>query len=292
MYYLGIDGGGSTLRVVVVRENMAIVALVPGPSVNPAFVGHETAEKHIRAAVADVLELADATPDDFAGVGIGMAGMTGPEIRQHFGDFLPGVPQIGGNDTEAALVGAHGQHEGILLLAGTGSAAYGVANGKKTLVGGWGYLVGDEGSGYWLGLHALMAALYHSDGRGEPTALTELLLNTLDIPDARAVIPWIYAEPRNTKIASLAPLVLDAADAGDAVAGALVETAAHDLVAHVRAVRQNLNAPDVPVAFAGGLITRQNRLSRRVVDLLGLDALPAPQYPPVIGAALMAKLSR
>src|SRR5690606_10986978 len=148
-------------------------------------------------------------------------------VRATVGAALPGVPLCTATDVEIALTGAHGERRGILILAGTGSVAYGVnAAGESAQVGGWGYLLGGEGSGHWIGMKALQAVVRAADGRAAPTALTDAVLRTLDLKTPRDLIQWIYtpesAAPRTRAVAQLAPLVLAAAD-DDAAAAILAE---------------------------------------------------------------------
>jgi N-acetylglucosamine kinase-like BadF-type ATPase len=195
------------------------------------------------------------------------------------------------SDYEIALVGAMGERRGVLVLSGTGSLAYGVnAAGKSTLVGGWGYLLGDEGSGYWIGLEGLRFVLRADDGSGPPTALTAVLLDALTLSTARALIPWLYhaTTPRTHDIAALAPLVIQQAQAGDMAAEQIVQRAARHLaaLAQTAGTRLGLTAPSF--AFAGGVLASTNPVSEALCHELGLPAMPVPRYPPVIGAALLA----
>ena len=204
------------------------------------------------------------------------------------------VPQariVPSSDYEIALVGAHGQRLGILLLAGTGSLAYGVNDaGESALVGGWGYLIGDEGSGYWLGAQALRAVVRMADGRGRRTLLYDAIMSDLKLAQPLDVIAWLYGADasRVGEVARLAPLVLACAAQGDSVAQTMVEAGARDLALAVRSVAQRLSLRPQQVVFAGGLLTNVNPLSDLVCDLLGLVAIPVPKHPPVLGAAILA----
>lgn len=292
---MGIDGGGSGIRIVIVTPDLAICGQSEGPTANPGIVGAETAAATIQQTMRAALDAAGLAADQIAAVGIGIAGAA----AYHSADWLHRVvaamtPQariVPSADYEIALVGALGQREGVLILAGTGSLAYGVnAAGQTALVGGWGYLLDDAGGGYWLGVRALEAVARAADGRGPATTLTPALLAALALRQAQDLIAWLYRAdaPRTREIAQLAPLVLDQAEAGDPVAQGIVAKAGDELALAAQTVIRRLDMHAPPIAFAGSLLTGDNPLSRALCTALGLAALPAPRYPPAIGAALLA----
>jgi N-acetylglucosamine kinase-like BadF-type ATPase len=292
-YFVGIDGGGSTLRVVVVDADLRVLAQATRSTVNPSVVGHERAAALIQDALR---EAAGSLP--VTAVGIGVAGASAVYaaewLRATVDAVLPGVAVAASMDNEIALVGAHGQRRGVLVLAGTGSVAYGVNDaGEGLQTGGWGYLIGDEGSGYWLGSEALRGLIQWSDGISpQAEALAAQIMQRLGFARPVDVIPWVYRQPPPTReIAELAPLVLAAAQAGDAFAGGLVARAADALTVLVRTIERRLHLHQPAIAFAGGLLTTENPLSQALCGRLGLAAIPQPRYPPVIGAALLAKLT-
>ena len=295
-YVMGIDGGGSTVRIIIATPQLDIVAEFIGPPVNPSAVGRDESASRIQAAIRETLQQAGLMPEQIAGVGIGVAGAakhhawTAEWIRELVAEVLPQATVVPSADYEIALVGAHGQRLGVLLLAGTGSLAYGVnAAGESLLVGGSGYLLGDEGSGYWLGLQGLRAVVRMADGRGRKTLLSKTLMDSLNLARPLELLTWMYGgEPRVRDVARLAPLVLDCAAQGDSIARGIVEIGARELALAVRAVTQQLDLQGSAPAFAGSVLTASNPLSILVCDLLGLDAIPMPKYSPVIGAALLA----
>ncbi|NOG62163.1 MAG: hypothetical protein HND46_01980 [Chloroflexi bacterium] len=292
-YVMGIDGGGSNLRVVVATPDLQVVGESHAGTVNPSVIGRETAAGLIRQHMWAAITNAHLQPADIRAVCIGVAGASADHsadwLCEVVGPITPNAKIRPSADQEIALVGAHGKREGILILAGTGSVAYGVnPAGQAAAVGGWGYLLGDEGSGYWLGMSALRAISQASERRAAKTTLTESVLHELNLEKPRDLIRWLYAQPRNAEIAQLAPLIIQQADAGDAVANCLVGEAIQHLAGHVTALRDILNFPDAPIAFAGGLLTHPNALSSGLGRHLQLPAIPVPLYPPVIGAVLLA----
>lgn len=298
-YVMGIDGGGSTIRVVITTPDLTVCGQSEGPTANPGLVGIETAARTIQDAMHAALASAALTPDQIAAVGIGVAGAAAYHSAGWLRDVVAAVtPQaqiVPSADFEIALVGAIGRREGVLVLAGTGSLAYGVnAAGRTALVGGWGYLLDDAGSGYWIGIRALGAVVRAADGRGPHTVLTPVLLGALDLPEPLDLIEWLYRSEtvRTRTVAQLAPLVLEQAADGDLVAQVIITGAVAELAQAAQTVMRRLDMPEPDFALAGGLLSQPNILSESLCAALGLEALPEPRHPPVIGAALLALESR
>lgn len=293
---VGIDGGGSTVRAVVTAPDLTLLGQAEGGAANPGTVGRAAAAETIQGTVRAALHAAGIAHERVAAVGIGVAGAAASHsadwLREVVGGVTPGARVVPSADYEIALVGALGERRGVLVLAGTGSLAYGVnARGRSALAGGWGYLLGDEGSGYWLGLEGLRAVVRAADGRGPATALSAALLKALQLPDARDLIAWLYRAdaPRTPAIARLAESVLAAAAGADPVARGLVARGAQELAHAARAVMRTLSMRRPAIAFAGGLLSAPNPLSEALCVRLGLPALPAARYSPAIGAALLAR---
>jgi glucosamine kinase len=296
-YFMGIDGGGSNLRVAITTPNLTVCAKAYAATVNPSIIGHAPAAKIIRDTMQEAIIQANLTPADITSVGIGIAGAVPPLAENWLREVVNAVtPQtyiVPSVDFETALVGAHGQRYGILVLAGTGSVAYGINEaGEKARVGGWGYLMGDEGSGYWLGIQALRFVMHAYDGRENPTTLTESVLTALNLKDESYIPLWLHQDDttRNRDIARLAPLVMEAATAGDDIANRIVDSAVQELLRLCQTAIRRLDMSDPPIAFAGGLLENPTLLSTRLCELLDLPAIPTPKYPPMIGAALLAKI--
>ena len=293
--YMGIDGGGSTLRIALVDKDLAPLAAFTGSSANPNIIGRGAAQQRIRHGIGEALRLAGIAQREVTAVSIGIAGASNQHserwLVQTVAPALSGPLIVPSSDLEIALVGALAQRHGILLLAGTGSAAFGITPaGRRLQIGGWGYLLGDEGSSYWIGSR-LLKDIVDADQR-TLTALQRSCLVELGLSQPRDLISWLYRadEAPPVRIASLARFVLQQATCGDWQAVNIVQAAALHLVKQVRTLQRRLDYPGAPIAFAGGLLDHGNFLADEVADRLGLAEPPAAKYAPATGAALLAKM--
>jgi glucosamine kinase len=266
---------------------------------NPRIIGQEQSAALIHDAMREVLVLGQVS-QPILGVGIGLAGASAVYARDWLIDVihtvLPHVHVAAGSDYEIALVGANGGREGILLLAGTGSVAYGVnAAGKSLQVGGWGYLLGDEGSGYWIGMQTLQLVTKIIDGQYQhETSLKQRIMDELKLTQPSEILAWVYGQKPApvANVAQLSSFVLEEAKSGDIQAQLIITAAANHLVHLAHTTMQQLDMVEPKVAFAGGLLESQNLLSTQVIEQLGLPEHPQAKYPPMVGAALLAKLTQ
>ncbi len=294
--FMGIDGGGSRLRIVITDCQLHPLASLQESAANPNIIGHSAAQAHIRRGIGAALQMAGETAQAISAVTIGIAGASNTHSERWLLETVaPALPQsqrIASSDLEIALVGALGQRHGILLLAGTGSAVYGRAPAGPALqIGGWGYLLGDAGSSYWIGARLLRCITEEYDA-GATSALAQRCLAALCLAQPRDLIAWLYRsqEPPAPRLASLAPLVLEMAANGSAPAKTILQAAALRLVEKVQLMQRRLAYPTAPIAFAGGLIEQANYFSEEVARRLELPEVPRPKYAPVLGAALLAKM--
>ena len=298
--FLGIDGGGSKLRIAITDADLRPLASLESGPANPSAIGHDSARSLVRHQIAGALRQAGLQPQDIAAAAVGIAGASNLHSEEWLLETVtPALPDalvVPSSDLEIALVGSLGQRQGILLLAGTGSAVYGVAPGGQRLqIGGWGYLLGDEGSGYWIGSQLLrhITARHDRGASSEEDALSRACMDVLGLAGPRELIAWLYRskEAPATRIAGLAELVLDVAADGSEWAAICVDSAAGQLTRQVDLMRSRLDYGSAPIAFAGGLLANDNALSQRVTQRLGLPRRPAARHSPVIGAALLATMA-
>lgn len=300
--YVGVDGGGSKTRVVAVDQAGAVRldAETEGcdlPARGEAHVKRVLAEVH--SLVAGAARTAGGASELRLALGLPAYGETAAwddALRRLAADAFGGWRYRLYNDVRLALEGALPEGPGVLVLSGTGSMAWGKdAAGTEARAGGWGPLLGDEGSGYDLGLRGLRAAFKDADGRGPGTRLLDGLLRELQAGDVHAALALLSAlpQPPRARIAALARVVLGAAEQGDAVAAALVEDAARELADHVEALAARLQlGTDAAVSVAGGVFRSPllgERLARELTARGYAEPVP-PRFAPAFGGALLAGL--
>ena len=286
-HFLGVDGGATKTLAVIVDAGGHEIGRGMAGSGNQAAVGPERAVASIRRAVAEAARHAGSS-EAFLAAWIGLAGVDRPGDRDrllpHL-DALATVVQLT-NDAELALTGLD-DAVGVAVIAGTGSIALGRdAAGTTARSGGWGHIIGDEGSGYEVGRLALKAAARAADGRGPQTALLPAILTEWRLSRPDAMIDRVYPDGDKGEIARLSALVFAVARDGDAVARRIVHEAATELAQAALAVGAMLDFPDrnLPVALAGGMLIHEadframllRRLRRRCpVGPVALVAEPA-----------------
>jgi N-acetylmuramic acid 6-phosphate etherase len=310
---LGIDGGGThtvALLAQLDRQTSKTIYQSPltphqilgrgeaGPS-NFQSVGTDRAFRAIDEAVTKAFQAASIPRQAVQVAWLGLAGAGRPQDQElvrrwAIGKELAGVVEV---STDASLLLAAGTPDGwgVAVVAGTGSIAVGQASdGRTARSGGWGYLLGDEGSGYAIGLAALQAVAHMSDGRGEATSLSHSLLEHLRLNEPNELIAAIYQRSLDrSAIAALAPFVLNAAESGDAVAITIAQAGADQLAAAVAATGRRLDLSTAfPLAIAGGLLLASPGYRERLLQSLAAQGIvPSPVtlvHEPADGAVRMA----
>ena len=312
-YVLGLDGGGTKTVCVLVDFRGEIKGRgQAGPS-NYQSLGVEPAYDAIRSAIAKALFSATGTlyADKIEAIGLGLAGAGREEDLELLGSWVeklhsesnlpvdwalqPGGIFVG-NDCAIVLAGGAGNPVGVAVIAGTGSIAYGRnCQGATKRAGGWGYLLGDEGSSYDIALRGLRAAARSHDGREQRTILTDKLIRHLGLERMEDLVGAVYRSGWGVKdIAALAPEVDAAATAGDAVAIEIINRAAEELVLAARAVIEELFLPEeaFDIVTAGGAWGGMSGMRDRFVAAMEAIAPSArviwPRHEPAYGAALLA----
>lgn len=294
--FIGIDGGGSNLRVVITDENMTELVRVMRGAVNPSTVGREQSAILIQDAIREALQKLNLETVDAVGMGIAGASAIYAEdwLRETIHTVLPDSFVVPASDNEIALIGGTGERYGLLLLSGTGSVGFGMNRaGEKVQVGGWGYILGDEGSGYWIGLQALKTLIHYIDSGKTLSPLAQKVATYLKEKNASHLVEWVYVQQENPipVIAKIASLVLKLANNGDDEADKIISSASDAIIDLHSILIRRLNLVNPPIIFAGGLLSSENVMSRAVMQKLGLETLPQAKHEPVIGAALLAKLA-
>ena len=292
-YVLGIDAGGTKTVGLLADETGRVVAEARGTGANLQTHGELEVEK-----VFDGILEAVGARGEIAAVCLGIAGVDRPRDEEVIRGILRrlGYRETARvvNDAAIALVAGAEERVGIVILAGTGSIAYGAdREGHTARAGGYGFLLADEGSGYWLGHQALRAAVRSADGRGPQSALAGLVFESLGVKSVAEMVPVVYEKglPK-FRIAAHAGLVQQARDRGDAVATALLEEAALELSLAARAVAQRISLGGGPyrVVLAGGVFKACPSLPGRIERCLGLPGaeLAPLRVEPAQGAVALA----
>lgn len=284
---IGFEGGGTKTTCLIVGHDGSVRGRgVGGPS-NILVVGKEKTSGSLLAAIKDATG-GKGLGEPASALCIGAAGSGNPEGKKLMQEVLSSLQLSERNvivhDGVIALMGATAGKPGIVLISGTGSVCFGMnSGGEFGRASGWGYIIGDEGSGYDIARRAMVAALRAHDMRGEKTVLVKKLKERLGLSSIEDLVKKVYAEamPRD-QVSALAPLVLEAAREGDVVAKDLLEYAGKELgVAAVAVARQlDMLEEEFEVATMGG-----------VLDNFG-ESLLAPLYITIHDSAPHAKLVR
>jgi N-acetylglucosamine kinase-like BadF-type ATPase len=295
--YLGIDGGQSSTTAFIANKDGRVIGYGRGGPCNHVS-GPEGRAKFMSAVGACLAEAChqagvDAKTVAFAAAALGFSG--GPEDKEAYTrELIRSERYKITHDAEIALSGATAGMPGIIIIAGTGSMAFGRnGEGETARAGGWGYVFGDEGGAFDLTRRALRALLRHEEGWGSPTILRELLLEATGAMNANDLLHRFYTpEFARMKIASFARLVSRAAESGDEIACRILDEGAEKLAEFVRGVYQHLftAGESVPVAYIGGVF-RSGLLLRRFKELLRASIAceaDAPLFGPAAGALLEA----
>jgi len=296
--FVGVDGGGTRTRVLLTDGEGAELYRAEGG----AGLVDSRSPSRTSAALADLLrwaakEAAVSLPCE--GLCAGLAGAGDPAIGQAVHAALLkqrlAMKVMVVSDGEIALRGAFGTEPGILLMAGTGSAAFGRGpDGRTGRCGGWGRLLGDGGSGYAIGLAALRVAVETVDAmEGGSERLLERVLRDIDVEDPGTLPSWVERASK-LDVAALAPLVIAEAEEGDGAAAYILEQATDTLARYAESLAKRLGPwPDeVPVAWIGGLTGSPFFLSRmrdRVLRVLPDARFQPTRRDPVDAAAALAR---
>ncbi|TNM39459.1 ATPase [Nocardioides albidus] len=274
MHVIGIDIGGSKTHAVSYLSTASGPTLVEAyaASANIASVGEDEAELQIAAVLADLADLGHGGVADV--VCAGAAGADSAAAEQRLRALLG--RRTGGARVEVVhdahlILAAAGASEGIAVISGTGSVAWGrLPDGRTARAGGWGYLLGDEGSGYGITRDAVRHALRRADLGAGVDPLTAALLEACGDPDPHALLDHFYRRAERRYWAGRAGVVFEVARTGDPAATAILEDAAASLATLIRQVHAALGSPtDLPVVLGGGVACNQHGFADLVRRQLG-----------------------
>ncbi len=277
---LGIDGGGTNTRAVLARGN-DVLGRVSGGSIKRLRVGAEVAEANLRALLRALLDAGGVTRVDAASAGVASASLPGIRewITEVFREFGIERSEVVGDEV-IALDAAFQGGPGILQIAGTGTNCIGrTAEGDRESAGGYSSTLGDEGSGYWIGLHGIRQALWAYDA-GEPSMILQRVGAAWGTVTLEELVNRGNEVP-GPDFSALAPLISAAAEEGDVVATRVLLQAAEDLSRFILLVRRKLRqrhglVEEVPIAYTGSVLEKMGMVRTRLAELLQQAAPTMP----------------
>jgi len=299
--YIGIDGGGSKTKCVLCDGDLKVYyESYAGPS-NFLSLGTEKVSKTILDLIINCCKSRDILVPQIESI---LLGTTGAGRESDANNLETAVYERASSknlnltsfkvvsDARIALEGALSGKPGSILIAGTGSIMFGKdKNGLIHRVGGFGRLIGDEGSGLTIGRKGLNILARYYDGRGQNSLLQEKIKRKFNIKDQNELITSVYSE--KIKCQSVAPLVMEAATEGDAQCKDILNQESDELILHILSMQKKLKEETMKVVFIGGTIANDNIYSNMLKEKIKLFLkniiLQQPDFPPEIGAVIMAK---
>lgn len=273
---LGVDGGGTNTRALLATSAGEVIGRGAAAGSNPRAVGFPAASAAIRTAIIEALTSAGLSPHTrLAAVCLGIAGVGRSPHKEEMEAWVQstGIAErfLVVNDVEPILAAGTPDGWGVALICGTGSSCFArSAEGAGVQVGGWGYLLGDEGSGYDIALHALRLATQTADGRADAHALLAALLAEWKLTEPIQLITHVYEGGLGRpELAALTRPIAALAEMGDRDALALLDAAAWELAQMATTAARRLSLTDAPLALSGGLFAASPLLRERLANHLG-----------------------
>ncbi len=298
MYIIGIDGGGTrTVGILTTETGEHLAQVESGPS-NYHVVGEAETQAVLENVIGELREKSGIPSTGSIRFCLGMAGLGRAEDQKRIGRICDklGIREnrILTHDAHIALVGGTEKQHGVIVISGTGAIVYGInAAGKDARASGWGYLLGDEGSGYDIAIKALRAVVRAADGRGSATELTNRMLNELELNAPDELIRWTHAASRDT-IAQLSQVVFDTARSSDTIAEQIVDDAADELTCAASSVMNQLGFDGTfDIVLSGGNLVHQpmfaEKLCQQFARIAPNASVHLPIHDPAYGAVLLAQ---
>lgn len=296
--WIGIDGGGSKTSCVIGDERGNILSFASSTSSNIHAIPPQKVYQTLTQLIGKVKGASNSTIHQIEGIHLCLAGAD----RHHDQKVINGLFKNTlyeqkitiQNDAEAALAAGTWGQSGILLIAGTGSIVYVVCNetNERMRVGGWGYLLGDEGSGFHIGQQALRAVMKQYDLRGPKTSLTNHILDHLNLQHVPELLKFYSVENFVPEIARMSQIVLETAKKEDVVAINILEDAVFELIQMIKVALQHHSLKKEPsLVLHGGLFSDdyfKNLFLKNLKQVIGDIQIIQPEIPAVVGAYLLA----
>jgi N-acetylglucosamine kinase-like BadF-type ATPase len=296
-YFIGIDGGGTKTDCIITDEKYNQLSALRGGPLNLLASPPSESSKIIFHLINSCLSQLNITFAQLDCIGIGAAGAgrieDSEKLKRTLKELLPRSIKLNIiTDAEAALEGAFNGKSGCILISGTGSIIFGKdQNGVIHRCGGFGKIVGDEGSGYLIGKKGLMAAVREFDGRGEKSLITAFLKEKYQIESGHDIINAIHKN--NFDISGVAPLVLASGVKKDNVALKIIDEETEELLSLISCIIKKFKKEDIEISLSGSLISTINVFSIMLKNKLAVSfksiKIKEPEYPPAMGAIFIAK---
>jgi N-acetylglucosamine kinase-like BadF-type ATPase len=297
--FIGIDGGGTKTKCVCADEKLKIISQIEAGATNPLTVGFDQSAERLFNLIKQTRLKANVTTIDSIAIGIAGGGRV-----EHSDKLYKRLNNLAGSkkviwkklkifsDAEIAIEGAFSGHSGFILIAGTGSILFGKDKyGNIIRAGGFGRIIGDEGSGYSIGKKGLNAVAREFDGRGEKTLLTKILKKKFGIVGQHILIENVYSE--EFVVAEIAESVIVAAKKNDRICIEILQNEANELLSHIEAIIRKTDENKLNLCLAGGLLLSKNYystlLKRKINEAFENIVLRKVDHMPEIGAILLAK---
>jgi N-acetylglucosamine kinase-like BadF-type ATPase len=298
-FFVGIDGGGTKTKCVCVNEKLKIISQTEAGSTNPHSIGFDqSAENLINLINQSCLKVNNKVIDSIA------IGIAGGGRAEHADKLYRSIIDLAGttkfiwkklkifSDAEIALEGAFSGRPGFILIAGTGSIIFGRdKSGKIIRAGGFGKVIGDEGSGYSIGRKGLNAVAREYDGRGKKTLLTQILNKKYRIENQHNLITKVYSG--GFDIAEIAESVIKAADENDPICNKILQNEIDELLFHIKTITKKTDEKKINLCLGGGLLLSKNLysilLKKKIKETFENLVLRKADYMPEFGAVLLAK---
>jgi N-acetylglucosamine kinase-like BadF-type ATPase len=297
MHVLGIDAGGTKTVCLLADEHGHVISQSRGGGANLQASGELEVEKVLHAVMEEAIGERDLQP---AAICLGIAGVD----RDADAAAVRGIMRRIGfkartlvvNDALIALVAGAGEQPGVVIVAGTGSIAYGRdAAGRAARAGGWGYVLGDEGGGFWIGRAALNAVVRQFDGRGPATMLTDMVIAAMHLTKPSDLVHAVYAGGLHRyAIAGIVPVVQRAAEDGDAVAADIISRASMELAVAASSVvtRLEMRGERFPTLLSGGVFrgvpSLVAQVAARLAEVAPRSEVRTLEAEPAAGAVTLA----
>lgn len=300
-YFIGVNAGGTKTDFVLAGSNLnAVYSSSSSTGCNLKKAGIDKAVELLDEVFNTVVSSPDIKREEIEGICAGFAGggraNDAENLKNTFHDFLKNkyrldIPVIITTDALITLEGAFSGREGVVLIAGTGSIIYAKDNkGIFHRAGGFGRIIGDEGSGYSIGRKGLAAAAKFFDSRGKETMLVRLLKENYRIASSEELIKKVYEE--GFEIPEIAPLVIQCASEKDEACLKIVDEETDELLRHLKAVK-NYFGNNFMLCLSGGIITSDNCFSKLLIEKIRLHypvvEIAEPEYTPETGAIILLK---